>query len=135
MDNKKYNEAVRVFSSLVAQNPTIATLYEQRAIAYNELSIYDSAITDIDFTIRLSPQNISSVFLRGQIKHNANRFKEAISDFDFVILNKPDFNEAYLSKGVILLKLNKKNEACENFGLALKYGNRQAQTFIDENCN
>ncbi len=131
---KKYAKAIQIFSNQIKINPSLSALYENRAVAFNQINKYDSAIKDVTIAMNLSQTNISLLNLRSEIKYNANYFKDAIADCDSVIGIKPDFAEAYFTKGLALLKLNSKDEACGYFKQSLKHGNRNAEKLIEENC-
>lgn len=53
---------------------------------------------------RKATHNPSSIYLRGQLKYNANLYADAKADFDSVLAKQANFHEAYIDKRLSLLK-------------------------------
>ncbi len=55
-ENQKYDEAVNIFSKIIKENPTNATVYYYRAMAYDSLKEYQKAIVDYTSTLKYAPE-------------------------------------------------------------------------------
>jgi tetratricopeptide (TPR) repeat protein len=60
-----------------------ADLVEQ-AIAADKRGDYQEALNDLDRSLQISPDQPFAYFLRGQCRHQLDRYAEAIRDFDRV---------------------------------------------------
>lgn len=115
--------------------------YIDNGVAKHNSKDYNGAIGDYTNAIKMDPKLFAPYYYRGVSKFSLDDWIGAGSDFEtarFIVesqdvINEADLNIILFSKGMVALKL-KQFDACYFFNEALKYGNKDAQIYIDKNC-
>jgi len=115
--------------------------YIDNGVAKHNSKDYNGAIGDYTNAIKMDPKLFAPYYYRGVSKFFLDDWIGAGSDFEtarFIVesqdvINEADLNIILFSKGMVALKL-KQFDACYFFNEALKYGNKDAQIYIDKNC-
>jgi len=156
-----FNDAVRDYDNIIAQNPNCAIAYFSRGINYckemqmiNQFSTnqyiltnkispkdqdqknekYKRALSDFNKTIQLEPSFSFAYFNRAYVKCQLQDFDGAVKDFDYAILTNHDLADAYYNKGVLLFYLKDKLNACQNFSKAGELGLTESYNIIKKYC-
>lgn len=77
MDLLDYEQAVRLYTQAIENNPKIINIRVSLGYAYFQLRRYDEAIRALKEEISLFPKNHSAYILLGYIYYNRNRFRDA----------------------------------------------------------
>jgi len=67
-----YNTAVDLFSKCLAVKPSFDKAFANRAIAFTHLKKYNEALADINFSIKINPQNPEPYFNKSLIFFRAS---------------------------------------------------------------
>ncbi|HEY5534189.1 MAG TPA: trypsin-like peptidase domain-containing protein [Ignavibacteria bacterium] len=85
IQNKSYDDAIKILSTVIDKFDNYADAYINRGIANLNKSRPKIAIQDFNKAIELSPQNISGYYYRGFATNNMELFQQAINDWEYVI--------------------------------------------------
>lgn len=88
-----YERAVSEFTILINHDPTSATLYHWRAIAYKRLGQYQSALEDLNKSIALEPTMPRAFQARAVVNHELKNISAALLDIYSAIDLAPDRQE------------------------------------------
>ena len=99
IDLKDYANAIDCFTSAISKQPTIATFYINRGVAYDHFGKYQEAISDYSKAIKLKPDDEFSYYNRGTAYDDIGEYEKAINDFNKAIELKPDDESAYNNRG------------------------------------
>lgn len=94
----EYEQAVKDYSSAIAQKMNTSAVYCNRAIAYNYIGKYEKAIADLNKALSLDPKNAEAYYERGYAIYGlSRRLEKAAPDFKKAAeLNKSYANADYL---------------------------------------
>lgn len=91
----KSNEAaISDFNKVNSLKPS-ADAYFGKAQSYLAIGHRDSSMHNLDQAIAADSKYAKAYYLRGQLKFEAQDYKEAIADYDKAIAEKPDYAYAY----------------------------------------
>lgn len=74
---------------------------------------YESALSMVDKTLEMEPQDVRALVLRGDILYCLNRDQEALETFNAALVVDPDSVEALISRAGVLDVLGKYREALD----------------------
>lgn len=97
------------------------TDYMQAANNITELSKYDVNSAELMYR-----QGISYYYLRN--------LQAAYDNFNFCLSNNYLLDKVYLYRGSIYYETNQKKEACNDFSSAQRYGNPEANEYLNRYC-
>lgn len=80
-EEKKYNEAVEIFSNVIKSAPDNATVYYYRAMSFDALNNYDKAIADYNQTIKYAPEMIIAYYSLGVDYDLTNNYQKAKENY------------------------------------------------------
>ena len=80
-DNKQYIEAVNLFNQVLSYNPTNATVYYYRAMAYDSLNEYQKAIDDYKQTLKYAPEMYIAYYSLGVDYDTIGDYKSAKENY------------------------------------------------------
>lgn len=86
VNNKFYNEAIRVSSEAITKFGDNYSFYFFRGLAKYGKSRYKMAISDFNKAIELSPNSPEVYYYRGFAVHNCRLYQQAISDWEYTII-------------------------------------------------
>jgi len=66
IDANRWNEALNAYDKAIELNPNDASAYNNRGLAYNNLSKYKQAILSYDRAIELNPKDADAYYNRGK---------------------------------------------------------------------
>lgn len=73
------------YSAVIKLNPENYTAYNNRGLAYDEISEYKKAIGDFDEAIKLNNNYAEAYYNRGGVKYKIGDLEEAVKDYDTAI--------------------------------------------------
>lgn len=97
--NKDYVSAIADYNTVESETGAMEQIYYGRALCYQELGLYDEAISDINNCMLLTEDNYVLLQIRGEMYRKAARYKEAIVDFTKGIEMLPTNAFSYYARG------------------------------------
>jgi tetratricopeptide (TPR) repeat protein len=129
---KVWKEPVSFWSQPIEKySKHVPLAYINRAMAYEDISLYEDAVNDYSTSIRLRPKFAESYNNRGLLLNALKRYSEALNDFNSAIRYKKDFAYAYNNRGLAYLALNKPKLAIWDFKKAISIEPDLAEPFIN----
>ncbi len=129
---KDYSGATADYNLALTQIPQtyslgIADIYNDRGLAYFELTNIQAAMLDFDKAIRFNTKDSRAYFNRGCacVRHGNSR--DAVRDFSQVIRLEPSNGQAYVNRGVAYHKLGYEQYAIADLQTAAEYFRHQEQ--------
>lgn len=93
-----YQESVDTYTKVIAKQPT-AQDYQRRATAYENLSQFSSAISDLNEWLKLDPDNPDIMLLIAVNYSNAKNFSTANNWINSALRKKSGYGKAYIIRG------------------------------------
>ncbi len=130
MNQAKYAEAIEDYTTAIDKKreakESVASLLNQRAIAFKAAGKPDDAVKDFDALIQDDPKDFNATMGRGYVHFQQANYEEAIKDFARAIELKPEDPVARNNRGYNLFQLGKHVDALDDYNEALalapKYG-------------
>jgi tetratricopeptide (TPR) repeat protein len=117
--DKKYPEAIELFSKAIAVDPKAIPPYGLRGSVYMRLKKYDKAIGNWNQAISALPDEGIVYCQRGRTYLMMRQDDNALNDFNTAISKSPMYFPAYLSKGDMLVRRREFGKALENYAQAV----------------
>ncbi len=113
----------------------LAEVYHNRAYAKSFLGQRQSALSDYDAAIRLSPGCAASYTNRGQLKDSLGQREAALADFEAAIRADPEAAHPYTERALEKIRKNRDAEARAALEIALKLaraaGDKTHQDYVE----
>lgn len=115
-------------------NTAIQNSDDKAAVAYsNRASLLleakndvDGALSDINRSLKLMPNQINAINVRANIMVSLKRFDEALKDFDLLIGLQPNFAAAYAGRGNAYMQTNQYAKAETDLSRGMELGSEIA---------
>jgi|GEM_PF-1870738 len=117
---KQFRKVIELSSLLLKSDPTSASDYLFRGIAYLELGQFETALKCYDKAIELDPRNANIWLRKGLALGMLNRYEDALESFKKMIEFDPQNAIPWQGKGLVLNILNRYEDALESFKKAIK---------------
>lgn len=117
---RHYEQAIPFFDQAISHDANFSEAYYARGACRHYLKNSNAALTDINEAIRLNPENISAVALRGVLYYENEQWDAAFADFNYVLGQRPNDGQSLLGRGVIYLRQDEVGKAQRDFRLFLK---------------
>jgi Flp pilus assembly protein TadD len=125
--NRDYLGALSEYSRAIEIDPSNATLYCCRGVAYYRLGDKQNAFTDYNCAIELDPKLAMGYYRRGFLHYIAKDYSSAIADYNKAIDCQPDFALAYSNRGYAYRELYGEQEAILDWRFAAKLFKEQGK--------
>jgi tetratricopeptide (TPR) repeat protein len=119
MQKQDYKTGLSNFSKAIQANPQKAWFYHNRAVCYDALENYQSAITDFNTALSIE-KTANSYNGLGITYTKLNNFNEAIKNFNLALSLDKNNVESHYNLGYAYGNLKKYQEAINNFNSAIK---------------
>jgi len=119
MQKQDYKTGLTNFSKAIQADPKKAWFYHNRAVCYDALENYQSAITDFNKALSME-KTADSYNGLGITYTNLNNFNEAIKNFNLALTLDKNNVESYFNLGYAYGNLKEYQEALSNFNSAIK---------------
>jgi tetratricopeptide (TPR) repeat protein len=86
----RVSEAVAAFSQAIQIDPFNASIYVNRALAYNDLNHVDWAVADITVGIDLDPMQLEPYLFRSEFLERKGQVDDALADVETALRLAPD---------------------------------------------
>jgi tetratricopeptide (TPR) repeat protein len=114
------DEAIADFDHALALNPSLSTVYNDRAIAFRRKGDFTRAFADYSEAIKLMP-NVDSFYLNRGLAYAKNRqWEEAIADYKQALYYKPDNVSALVALGDAHMQQGHKADAVAAYQSAMR---------------
>lgn len=125
---KRYDDAVKDFTTAIEIDPSQADPYERRGQAYEQKKEIDKALADYDRALDRDPNRGLPHLQRGTILYDRDEFDKALVDFQEVVRIWPNYAYGFLMRGRCFLKRDDLDHALANFDatIAIQPWNVQA---------
>lgn len=81
MSSKRYDAAIRAYTTAIGLDPTNAVYYSNRAAAYSSLGKHDEAVLDAERAIEVDPSFVKAYHRLGHAHYSMSDFKAAAAAF------------------------------------------------------
>ena len=137
---EKVKEAIFDFTKVINMKANVskiqlASAYEARGDAKNQLKDIFGAMEDLNMAIYLAPNLKSSYLVRGNIYYNKKNYPLALKDYNKVLSIDNDDIDALINRAKIRIKLQDKKGGCLDLSRAGELGSDEAYELIEEYCN
>lgn len=76
---KRYEDAIKEYTSAIIKDSTVCVYYTNRALCYSKIEKYDQVITDCRKAIELDPSSVKAYYLIGQALIEKKQHTEALN--------------------------------------------------------
>jgi Tfp pilus assembly protein PilF len=122
------------FSQNKKEDVKQAEIFYNKAINNFENNLLKEALTNIDKSIKLNPNNSDSYYIKGVIKQEQLDFNGALTSYKKAIQLNQKHSDALAKCGIVYGKLNDKVNACKYFKLACESGNSESCKVYSKFC-
>jgi Mlc titration factor MtfA (ptsG expression regulator)/Flp pilus assembly protein TadD len=123
-------EAVRVFSRLIAEDPHDEEALAQRAVASFQLGDYAAARADCDAALEIDPTDVDALCIRGEIWLDEGDPQRAMADLNAAVAGSPRDAEARLSRARAWTALGKPKKAVADLSDAIRHDPYLAEAYF-----
>lgn len=92
--------AVKIFTQAIAADGSNVIAYYNRGRIQEVLSNFEEAYADYNAILRLKPDHLQGLFLRGDANLRMGRFAEAIADYDLSLQLNPRLEVRHWKRGI-----------------------------------
>lgn len=110
---------INLLTAEIAQTPTNASLYFQRAELYRVDQDFTNALADLDRVAKVDPSIVRVDFCRGRVLFEAGRPQEALVPLNKYLSGKPKDTEAFTTRARVLTKIADYKAATEDYTQAI----------------
>jgi tetratricopeptide (TPR) repeat protein len=97
----QYQRALAYYERCLAQDPSYAAAYNNRALVYQALKEWQAALTDANQAIALDPQYGVAYATRGHSFAQIGETAQALQDFERAIALRPDSRWSYVYRAAL----------------------------------
>jgi tetratricopeptide (TPR) repeat protein len=119
LEQKKYQQAVKAFTTATMLKKDFAAAYKQRAKAYLFWHHNDEAIDAYDEVLAMLPNDVEALSDRGEAYQQLGLFDRAREDFDTAIKRAPADTEIYYRRGISYYNSGFVSKAIKDFDVVL----------------
>ncbi|WP_375561299.1 DnaJ domain-containing protein [Bernardetia sp. OM2101] len=125
---KEYELAIEIYTTLIRQDSTQSTYYEQRALAYANLQNDNLAQQDFETVIQKSENSIQKrTEIIEKLENEVKNYALALKNNLILINENPTESSFHHTRSNLFFKLNKEKQGMYNLDLAILYnkGNKE----------
>jgi tetratricopeptide (TPR) repeat protein len=116
---KVWNNSIVFWTSVIENNPNIATAWSNRGAAEFKNLDENKALADYNKAISINPEYYKAYYNRGELKASTGDLNGAISDYNTAINIKPNYTLAYYNRGIVKKDLKLYKSALEDFNTVI----------------
>ncbi|HRY99395.1 MAG TPA: tetratricopeptide repeat protein [Bacteroidales bacterium] len=126
-----WENGLRLFTDLIAKNPTLPFAYNNRGYAYQKYyGDMQKSLEDYSMAIAFDSTYYRSLSNRGVVLFNLGRIEEAIPDFTRSLRYRPDNEDALIGRANSLSSLGKYAEALADYDAYLQLRPEHAEAWL-----
>ncbi|RCJ41975.1 hypothetical protein A6770_35695 [Nostoc minutum NIES-26] len=123
-EDKRYEAAAEMLATLLSdaslEDKWRAVALDWRSYIYFQSNQYSKALEDLTQAIKLVPEEVEYLAVRGMTYCQMQRYQEALQDFNRVIELNPNYQWAIASRGVTYRLMYRHDEALQDFNRAIE---------------
>jgi tetratricopeptide (TPR) repeat protein len=128
----QYDQAISQYNQAIAINPTFASAYFSRGVAYAQSrGQYDQALSDFSKAIEISPQFAKAYKDRGFAYYKKGQYDQAITDYSKAIEINPRFADAYFNRAVAYYSKGEYEKAWDDVHKVQSFGQQVHPGFLN----
>ena len=131
---KDFEGAIEEYSKAIKADKNLRDGYFNRGVCELGLKDFKSAKKDFDKTIELDPKFVKAFYSRATVYVSQEKYVEALPDLDKTIELDQTLPNALNLRGQIRAQTGNKKGACEDFNIAKKNGDKQADKYLSQFC-
>ena len=124
-----YQQAINDYNKAIQLNPQLATAYNNRGLAYDNLGNYQQAINDYNKAIQLNPQFALAYNNRGLAYIKLGNHQQAINDFNKAIQLNPQYAMAYIARGLAYARVGNYQQSIKDFNKTIELNPQYAMAY------
>ena len=127
--NKNYEEAIKLYTESLKLRPNDIKSLFRRARSYEELGIYEKAVTDFNKILEIDKENINALL---SLSVNSIRNKDYLSGESYskrAIKLNPDLDQAHFLLGRTLQYQGLFNDAMRSFKTSISLNSNNSETY------
>ena len=129
-----YSGAIKDYSKAIKEDKENVDAYFNRGICELAVKEYKAALKDFDKTIEIDPKYVKAYYSRATVFVSQEKYAEALPDLDKTVELDATLPNALTLRGQIRAQNGNKKGACEDFSLAKKNGDNQAEKYLSQFC-
>ena len=130
--NKKYEDAIRKFNSVIVVKPELVEPYFFRGIAKYELKDYKGAEMDLLKVIEMNPFYISAYHYIGIVYGSMGDYNLGIKYLNKAIELSPYDASIFMSRGITKMQMKEIDVAIADFDTAIKLNNQLPELYLNK---
>lgn len=111
MEQKKYSDAIAIFSDMIQSNPQCADCFLKRGLCECWSGSWTKGLEDFNRAIEIEPKRVDARVHRASAYTHLGDFEKALQDADYAIKVRPDLDSGYISRADALAKSGRYLEA------------------------
>ena len=112
--------AVKIFTQAIAADGSNVIAYYNRGRIQEVLSNFEEAYADYNALLRIKPDHIQGLFLRGDMNLRMGRFADAIADYDMSLQLNPKLEVRHWKRGIAYYFAGRYEDGRRQFEKCLK---------------
>ena len=118
--NGNYEDAIKVFNLVVANNPNYALAYNERGLCFENRGDYEYAILDYKKSLEINPKFAAACLNLGNVYQRKGEYYKAIAYYNRSLKINPNFPEAYTARGSAYDNTKQYDKAISDYNKAIK---------------
>ncbi|MFN6498402.1 MAG: tetratricopeptide repeat protein [Nostoc sp. DedQUE01] len=123
-EHKHYEAAAQMLTTLLSdaslEDKWRAVALDWRSYIYSQSNQYSKALEDLNEAIKLVPEEVEYLTVRGMTYCQMQRYQEALLDFNRVIELNPNYQWAIANRGITYRLMSYYDEALQDLNRAIK---------------
>ncbi|MDZ8108539.1 MAG: tetratricopeptide repeat protein [Nostoc sp. DedQUE12a] len=123
-EDKRYEAAAQMLTTLLSnaslEDKWRAVALDWRSYIYSQSNQYSKALEDLTQAIKLVPEEVEYLTVRGVTYCQMLRYQEALLDFKRVIELNPNYQSAILNRGILYRLMHRYDQALLDFNRAIE---------------
>lgn len=132
-EQENYTKSLEYASKRIELNPNNHVPYIDRGLNYRKLKKYVEAENDFNKSLEISPNFFRAFGYRAFLNLELGNFLKAYGDASEAVAINPSYDYGYLVLGQAKMEL-KMSDYCNDFQIARRLGNREADDAISSFC-
>jgi len=128
--DENFMAALATYDKIVALDPGIAEVHNNRGIALDRLGRHADAVDSYDRALMLNSDFGNAHMNRGNALHHLGRQDEALAAYDRALALVPDLAEAWLGRGNALCDINRPEDALAAYDRTLALSHDLAHAWL-----
>lgn len=129
LDGGRFEDAARLFTTLLENDPDDSESLSHRAIARYHLGKADAALADCDAALSLDPDDVDALSIRGEVLFDRGAHEEALRDLTIAVAVSPADPDVRLRRGAVHRRLGNWRKAIDDLTESILADAHQAEAY------